>query len=93
MSEPPPHDSDLRSERPSFLKRLLDWDALADGWLYAPAAIIGIGVAFLAANWGIGMLAGITAYVVFAIAYAVLARIYGWRPLRWEAFFQALLGW
>ncbi|HTS94627.1 MAG TPA: hypothetical protein VMG55_21630 [Stellaceae bacterium] len=93
MSEPTPPESDPCSEHPSFLKWLLDWDALADGWLYAPAAAIGIGVAFLAANWGIGMLAGISAYVVLAIAYAVLARIYGWRPLRWEAFFMALTGW
>ena len=93
MSEPRPQEPEPQSDRSPFMRWLLDWDALADGWLYAPAAAIAIGVAFLAANWGIGMLAGIVSYIVIAIVYSVLAHIYDWRRLRWEAFILALMGW
>ena len=93
MFDPMPPERRDESERLSFREWLWTWDWIADLWLYVPAIAIGIAVAFHEANWGIGMAAGFVAYVVLAILYSILARLYGWRQIKWGVFFWNLLGW
>jgi len=93
MSDPMSRESPYASERSTFWQWLWSWDWIADAVIYVPAAAVGIAVAFAAANWGIGMAAGFVAYVAFAILYSVLARIYGWRRIKWDVFIWNLLGW
>jgi len=89
ISREPPYDSG----RSSFREWLWSWDWVADFWLLVPATAIAIAVAFHQANWGIGMAAGFVAYVLLAVLYSALARVYGWRRINWQVFFWNLLGW
>lgn len=93
MSDPMSREPAYDSGRSSLRERLWSCDCVADVWLLVPAIAIAIAVAFHEANWALGMAAGFVAYVVLAILYSVLARVYGWRPISWEVFFWNLLGW
>ena len=58
--------------------------------LFVASLGVGAVAALATATWGIGVLGAIAAYVALSIAYALLAPLCGWRPLRWSHFFAMI---
>ncbi len=85
MSLPPPE-----SPRSTLLQRFGDTGALIQIGLLIASLGLGLAAAFATETWGFGVLGGMAAYTALSIAYALLARLCDWPPLRWSRFFAVI---
>jgi hypothetical protein len=80
-STPPP------TERSTFLQDVQEGGIALQGWLALVALVIATGAAIFWKSLIVGVLGWVALYLGFSLAYTLLARIFGWRRLRWMAFF------
>ena len=61
-------------------------------WLpFLGAFLVAAGVGLCTRDWGDCVIAAVTAYIVLAVAWMVLASVFGWRPLRMTTFLGDLI--
>ena len=85
MSVPPPE-----LPRGTVLQRFGESGALIQIGLVIASLGLGAAAALATETWGFGVLGALSAYTALSIGYALLARLCGWRPLRWSHFFAVI---
>ncbi len=84
-STPPP------TEQSTFLQDTRQGGIAVQSGFFAAAFVAAIGAGIYWENLIVGILGWVEAYFGFSFTYALLARRFGWRRLRWMAFFKGVI--